>query len=102
VDSGAPVDNALTITLPVRAGAVFNGPGDLVSDSVDGIVYKIQSSTNLSDFTTPNVTEVTDNAAILTQLSLPALSSPAWTYRTFRAPGTPGTDVREFLRIVAD
>jgi autotransporter-associated beta strand protein len=102
VDSGAPVDNALTITLPVRAGAVFNGPGDLVSDPVDGIVYKIQSSTNLSDFTTPNVTEVTDNAAILTQLSLPALSSPAWTYRTFRAPGTPGTDVREFLRIVAD
>jgi autotransporter-associated beta strand protein len=102
VDSGAPVNNALTITLPVRAGAVFSGPGDLISGSVDGIVYKIQSSSDLSDFATPNVTEVTDNAAILTQLSLPALSSPAWTYRTFRAPGTPGTDVREFLRIVAD
>lgn len=102
VDSGAPVVNALTITLPVRTGAVFSGPGDQVSAAVDGILYRIQSSTNLSDFTSPNVTEVTDNAAILTQLSLPALSGPGWTYRTFRAPGTPGTDAKEFLRIVAE
>lgn len=102
VDTGAPVVNALTITLPVRAGAVFNGPGDQVSDAVDGIVYKIQSSANLSDFTSANVTEVTDNSAILTQLSLPALSGPGWTYRTFRAPGTPGTDTKEFLRVVAE
>lgn len=102
VDSGAPVDNALTITLPVRAGAVFSGPGDQVSASVDGILYRIQSSTDLSDFTSPNVTEVTDNAAILTELSLPALSGAGWTYRTFRAPGTPGTDAKEFIRIVAE
>ncbi len=102
VDSGAPVVNALTITLPVRAGAVFNGPGDQVSDSVDGIIYKIQASANLSDFTSANVTEVTDNSAILTQLSLPALSGAGWTYRTFRAPGTPGTDTKEFLRVVAE
>lgn len=102
VDSGAPVVNALTITLPVRAGAVFNGPGDQVSDSVDGILYRIQSSTDLSDFTSSNVTEVTDNAAILTELSLPALSGAGWTYRTFRAPGTPGTDAKEFIRIVAE
>lgn len=102
VDSGAPVVNALTITLPVRAGAVFSGPGDQVSASVDGILYRIQSSTDLSDFTSSNVTEVTDNAAILTELSLPALSGAGWTYRTFRAPGTPGTDAKEFIRIVAE
>lgn len=102
VDSGAPVVNALTITLPVRAGAVFNGPGDQVSDSVDGILYRIQSSTDLGDFTSSNVTEVIDNAAILTELSLPALSGAGWTYRTFRAPGTPGTDAKEFIRIVAE
>lgn len=102
VDSGAPVVKALTITLPVRAGAVFSGPGDQVSAAVDGILYRIQSSTDLSDFTSPNVTEVTDNAAILTELSLPALSGPGWTYRTFRAPGTPGTDAKEFLRVVAE
>lgn len=102
VDSGAPVVNALTITLPVRTGAVFSGPGDLVSDSVDGIVYSIQASTGLGDFTTLDVTEVVDNSAILTELALPALSGPGWTYRTFRAPGTPGTEVREFLRIAVD
>ena len=102
VDPGAPVANALTITLPVRTGAVFNGPGDLVSDSVDGIVYSIQASTGLGDFTALDVTEVVDNSAILTELALPALSGPGWTYRTFRAPGTPGTDVREFLRIAVD
>ena len=36
------------------------------------------------------------------ELSLPALSGAGWTYRTFRAPGTPGTDVKEFIRIVAE
>ncbi len=102
VDPGAPVVKALTITLPVRAGAVFSGPGDLVSAEVDGIVYRIQASTGLADFTTLDVTEVTDNAAILTELALPALSGPGWTYRTFRAPGTPGTGAKEFLRVVVE
>ena len=102
VDSGAPVVKALTITLPVRAGTVFSGPGDLVSAAVDGIIYRIQSSADLGDFTAPNVTEVTDNAAILTELALPALSGPGWTYRTFRAPGTPGTDAKEFIRIAVE
>jgi hypothetical protein len=102
VDSGAPVVNALTITLPVRAGAVFSGPGDQVSASVDGILYRIQSSTDLADFTNANVTEVTDNAAILTLLGMPPLSGPQWTYRTFRAPGTPGTTLKEFIRAAAE
>jgi hypothetical protein len=102
VNPGAPVVNALTITLPVRTGAVFSGPGDQVSAAVDGVVYRIQASGNLTDFTSPNVIEVTDNAAILAELGLPALSGAGWTYRTFRAPGDPAVAGREFLRVVAE
>jgi hypothetical protein len=87
----------LILTLPVRAGAVFNGPGDLVSDPVDGIVYQIQGSDDLVDFTTMGVTEITGADATAIQTGLPSLTG--WVYRTFRSPGivTDG-DSRDFLR----
>lgn len=99
VDPGAPVDLALTLTLPVRNGAAFSGPGDLVSAAVDHLIYSIQGSTGLSDFTTLNVTEVSPALSS----GMPALS-PGWSYRSFRAPGNPGNPNKAaFLRLnVAD
>ena len=62
--------------------------------AIDGIIYSIQGSTGLVDFTSIDVSEVT-----------PALSSgmPApstgWTYRTFRLPGSPSApNAKAFLR----
>ena len=93
-DGAGPESNALLLTIPVRDGAVFNGPGDLVSDPVDGVVYQIHGSLDLADWATMNVSEVTPAYAG----GLPALSS-GWSYRTFRTPGPVGSpNVRSFLR----
>ncbi|MBK1881081.1 autotransporter-associated beta strand repeat-containing protein [Luteolibacter pohnpeiensis] len=88
--------NALTITLPVRAGVTFTGPGDLVSSSVDGISYTIQASSDLQDFTTLEVTEVTPALSD----GMPSLSSSDWTYRTFTVAGTSPTVPKVFLRVL--
>ncbi|MEK7952468.1 beta strand repeat-containing protein [Luteolibacter soli] len=94
VDPGAGVENALTLTLPVRTGAAFNGPGDLVSDVIDHVIYKIQGSLSLGDFTLLNVTEVTPALSS----GMPGLST-GWSYRSFRLPGTPGSpNPKAFLR----
>lgn len=95
VDPGAPVDVALTLTLPVRNGAVFTGPGDLVSANVDNLVYSIQGSVTMSEFLSLNVTEVTPALSA----GMPALST-GWTYRSFRVPGNPKVpDSKGFLRV---
>jgi autotransporter-associated beta strand protein len=79
-----------TLTLPVVAGATFSGAGEKVSAPVAGIIYRIQGSSDLLDFTTTPVFEV-----------IPALSaamptlSPGWEYRTFRL----GTDSKGFFRV---
>jgi autotransporter-associated beta strand protein len=94
VDPGAGEEKALTLTLPLRTGADFDGPGDLVSDAIDEIVYKIQGSLNLGDFTSLDVTEVTPALSA----DMPGLSA-GWSYRTFRLPGTPGSPhAKAFLR----
>ena len=84
-DGEGPEGTALFFTVPVRFGAVFQGPGDLVSDPVSGIIYQIQGSNDLVDFTSTDVFEVSPALAD----GLPALS-PGWTYRTFRRPGPVG------------
>jgi autotransporter-associated beta strand protein len=91
-------NRVLTLTLPVRTGAVFTGDGDLVSDPIGGVTYKIQGSTTLSDFTTMNVTEVIP--AITT--NLPPLSSGQWTYRTFRVPAPVSGVPKQFLRATVE
>jgi fibronectin-binding autotransporter adhesin len=95
VDPGAGVENAFALTVPIRTGATFTGPGDLVSPAIDGIIYSIQGSTGLVDFTSIDVSEV-----------VPALSggmpapSTGWTYRTFRLPGSPSAPhTKAFLRV---
>ena len=94
VDPGAGVEKAFTLTMPVRTGAGFNGPGDLVSDAIDKVIYKIQGSLSLGDFTSLDVTEVTPALSA----DMPGLST-GWSYRTFRLPGTPGSpNAKAFLR----
>jgi autotransporter-associated beta strand protein len=90
----------LTLSLPVRTGAVFSGPGDLVSTAIDGLTYSIQGSDDLGDFTSMTITEIIGDDATSVQTGLPALSSSAWSYRTFRSPGTVNDgDPRDFLRV---
>ena len=91
-------DQVLTLTLPVRAGAIFStSSGDLLSALIDGLYYRIEGDVDLSSFA-DSISEVTGNDAATLQAGLPGLSSSAWTYRTFRAPGTVLTAPKAFLR----
>jgi len=88
-------DRVLTLTLPVRRGAVFSGATEQVSALIDGVIYTIQGSNTLDSASwTLAVTEITGTDAIAIQAGLPALSDlnndslTDWTYRTFRSPGT--------------
>ena len=92
-DGTGPENTTLIHTIPVRDGAVFQGPDDLVSDPLDGIIYRIQGSIDLPDFNTRNISEVTPAQVG----GLPALST-GWTYRSFFISGPP-TD-RAFIRTV--
>ncbi|MBN8458066.1 MAG: autotransporter-associated beta strand repeat-containing protein [Verrucomicrobia bacterium] len=97
-DGAGPETSALVLTLPVRDGAVFSGPGDLVSGTVDGLVYRIQGSDDLADFTGMDISEVTPALTA----GLPTLST-GWTYRSFRTPGQPSEpDPRDFIRAAVE
>lgn len=87
----------LTLTLPVRTGAVFSAnSGDQLSALVDGIYYRIEGDETLNVFA-DTIAEVNGTDAAVIQSGLPALST-GWTYRTFRAPGTTATNAKAFLR----
>lgn len=97
----ADSSKVLTLTLPLRTGTDFSssGPGELVSAAIDGVVYHIQGSDELVDFTTMAVSEITETDATDIQAGLPGLTSGDWTYRTFRTPGTLADgDPRDFIR----
>jgi hypothetical protein len=91
----------MTLTLPVRNGAVFSDvSGPDVSAVVNGITYRIEGSDTLAAASwTLNVAEVTDlGEKTAIQSGLPALST-GWTYRTFRAPASiSGANPADFLR----
>ncbi|MCW1921197.1 autotransporter-associated beta strand repeat-containing protein [Luteolibacter arcticus] len=86
IDSGH-----LTLTLPVRTGATFNGSGPLTSLPINGVVYRIDGDDDLSGFTS-GVEEV----AALTA-GMPGLTT-GWTYRTFRLTATTAAAPKGFLR----
>lgn len=92
-------DQALTLTLPVRDGAVFAGATEQTS-TVDGVVYRIQGGNDLGAWTLA-VSEVTGGDATAIQTGLPALST-GWTYRTFRTPGPVSGDPKEFIRVLIE
>lgn len=89
--------NVLTLTLPVRDGAVFGGGGEKIAEK-DGLRYRIQASeSGLSDWAVPVVSEVTP---ALTE-GLPVLDV-GWSYRSFRSPGDVGSDPSDFIRAVVE
>ncbi|MEO5715477.1 MAG: autotransporter-associated beta strand repeat-containing protein [Luteolibacter sp.] len=78
-------DQALVITLPVRAGAVFdNLPGPAADATIDNLIYTIAGTNDLSAFD-QGVTEIAVSSTLM-----PTLSSASWTYRTFRLNGAVG------------
>jgi len=94
-------EHLLTISLPVRDGALFGnlGSGELVSNAVDGVIYHIQGTIDLADWTMIGVQEVTGPDAGALQLSLP-IPAPGWTNRSFCIPGSDPTqgNPRAFIR----
>ena len=87
----------MTLTLPVRTGALFSADsGDQLSALIDGIYYRIEGDETLSTFA-DTITEVTTGDKTAIQAGLPALSS-GWTYRTFRHSGTVPATPKAFLR----
>ena len=93
-------ENALVITLPVRTGAgAFTSDGNgLVSAVINGVIYRVQGSTDFVQWALP-VTEVTGTPGITPPAA--ALSSPAWVYRSFRIDGPVSSRTRAFLRATA-
>jgi autotransporter-associated beta strand protein len=89
----AGADQALTLTIPVRAGAVFSG-ATAQTAGIDGVIYTIEGSDDLSGWSTMVISEVTPAASA----GLPALST-GWTYRTFRSPDPVSADNRDYLRV---
>lgn len=89
----------LTLTLPFRTTTVFNPTvSEQLSNPVDGMIYHIQGSDDLVTWNL-EITEVTGPDATAIQSQLPILVDPAWTYRTFRTPGTIADgDPRDFIR----
>ena len=88
--------DVLTLTLPVRGTSTpFTGATQQVSSPVDGIVYRIQGSPDLSDWTTTVVSEVVPAL----DAGLPALDT-GWEYRTFRTAGDTSSNLSDFLRAI--
>jgi hypothetical protein len=89
----------LTLTLPVRSGAVFSGI-PLRSNVVDGISYEIQGDADLQDPWDQQVVEVVPalDAGLPVLGDFNGVAGGDWQYRTFRL-GVPLSDSpRYFLR----
>ncbi len=89
----------LTLTFPVRTGAVFAGATEK-SATRDGVTYRVQAGGDLAAWGLV-VTEVTGAAATGIHATLPALPS-GWAYRTFRSPADVDVEDREFLRLLIE
>ncbi|MEI6535517.1 MAG: hypothetical protein WCN98_09275, partial [Verrucomicrobiaceae bacterium] len=90
-----------TLTVPVRSGATFSGTNDQVSVAIDGVIYTIQGTTDLTAGYTNvvPVSEVTGTDATTIQTGMPTLDA-GWSYRAFRATGyTVVSNPYVFLRL---
>jgi autotransporter-associated beta strand protein len=95
--------NVLTLTVPVRVGAIFSGTTARVSNPIDGVIYHIQGGYTLADAWPMVIGEVTGPEATAIQSGLPALSDIGgggadWEYRTFRATDAITANPRGFMR----
>ena len=91
----------LVLTLPVRTGAVFSGATEQVSGLIDGVIYRIQGSDELSTWNLA-VSEVLGADKTAIETGLPTPLSTGWEYRTFQSPGAISGDPAEFLRAVIE
>jgi len=91
VDANADSVKDFSLTLQMRAGATFTdgGNGTLISNTVDGISYRIEGSTNLVNWTS-QVSEVTSLGS----------GSPktGYVFKTFRLNGGSGLIGKGFIR----
>ena len=88
----------LVLTLPVRTGASFSGTTEQVSGLIDGVIYRIQGSDELSNWNLA-VSEVLGADKTSIESGMPGLDGD-WEYRTFQSPGSVTGDAAEFLRAV--
>lgn len=96
-DASSPTGNELTYTIAVRDGATFTaGAGGSQTATVDGVVYTIQGSVDLSGFSS---TVSIVGAASDTAPGLPSLAGSAWEYRTFKLDASEGLAGKGFLRL---
>ena len=92
-DDSPDTATELILTVAMRAGASFPASGvPLVSSSVDGIIYRVEGSVDLSSF----ATQVNLEASALTS-GLPVPNS-GWEYRSFSLEGSNGLTGKGFLR----
>ena len=93
-DSNSNGQPDLTLTLEVRVGTTFTSDGpDLVSPTVDGITYRIEGSTDLSNFTSP-VTEVIPHLGT-------GSAKSGYVFKTFRLTAANGLPNKGFIRASA-
>lgn len=96
-DASAPAGNELTYTLAVRDGATFtSGAGGAQTATVDGVIYTVQGSVDLSGFASP-VSVI--GSASDTAPGLPSLAGTSWEYRTFKLDASEGLGGKGFLRV---
>lgn len=93
-DDSPDTDEELILTVAIRTGASFPPSGSpLTSNTIDGIVYNIEGSLDLSAFGT----QVNLEGAAVGTGSLPAPSA-GWEYRSFSLEGSDGLSGKGFLR----
>ena len=94
--------DVLTLTIAVRNGAtpVDDGNRQRLVAAADSVTYTIEACSNLGDWGSLAVTEVTGDDATAIQSTLsPAAPDTGWTYRTFRVAGSAATNATEFIRV---
>ncbi len=93
-DTDADTEPELLLTLAVRSGATFAG-SPTPSATVDGLLYEVEGSLDLSDFT---ATVEGPLASPVIPTGLPATPPTGYEYQTFRLAGSNGLPSRGFLR----
>ena len=90
----------LTLTVPVRTGAVFSGI-PLCSNVVDGISYEIQGDVDLKDPWDHQVVEVVPalDAGLPVLGDFNGVAGGDWQYRTFRQGLPLSTSPQYFIRV---
>lgn len=92
-------ENYLTLTLPVRSGAVFSG-NPLTSNLVDGVSYVILGDGDLVDPWELTVVELVPALAdgFPSLGDDDAISGPDWQYRSFRLTDSVSTSPHAFIK----